>query len=167
MRQISSREPGTAGDPALMRLALDLAVEAAGAGLGGPFAALVVQEGRVIASGVNRVVEDADPTAHAEVVAIRAACRRLGSFHLRGCELYATCEPCPLCLAAAYWARVERIFYAATSIDAAGAGFDDVTFHKELASPAGERTIAAVPLLTEEARRPFEAWAANPRRVLY
>ncbi len=153
-------------DPELMREALRLARESVAAG-GGPFAALVVRDGAVVAAGTNRVVLDSDPTAHAEVVAIREACRRLGSFRLDGCELYASCEPCPMCAGAIGWARLARVVYAATRHDAAAAGFDDARLHEDVARAPGERSVPADRLLEEEGRGVFEAWAAKPDRVPY
>jgi guanine deaminase len=149
-----------------MREALRLARENVAAG-GGPFAALVVRDGAVVAVGTNRVVPDLDPTAHAEIVAIRAACRRLGTFQLDGCEIYASCEPCPMCAGAIAWARPARVFYAATREDAAAAGFDDARVHVEVGRAPGERTIPTERLLGEEGAAPFVAWAAKPDRAPY
>jgi guanine deaminase len=150
----------------LLREAIELAVESA-SGEGGPFGAVVAMDDRVIARGTNRVVPEADPTLHAEVVAIRAACRALGSHDLAGAVLYASCEPCPMCFGAAYWARVNRIVHAASRADAANAGFDDAVIYAEVESPAEERGLATVQLLAEEGWRPFAAWEANPTRVPY
>ncbi len=150
-----------------MQEALDLAVENVRSGQGGPFAALVVKEGVVIARGTNRVTTTNDPTAHAEVVAIRAACRHLGSFQLDGCDLYATCEPCPMCMGAIYWARPRRVFYAGTRHTAARAGFDDEHIYDELARLPEDRRLPVIRLLAEEAHRPFDAWAAAEGRVDY
>jgi guanine deaminase len=150
----------------LMREALRLALESAGTG-GGPFGALVVRDGEIVAAGTNRVVADGDPTAHAEVVAIRAACRRLGTHRLDGCWIYASCEPCPMCFAAISWARVSRVLYAGTRDDAAAAGFDDALLYAELARPPGERIVPAVRLLGEEGRGPLAAWAAKGDRRPY
>jgi len=136
-------------------------------GLGGPFAALVVRDGEVIARGANRVTADGDPTAHAEVVAIREACRVLRSFQLAGCEVFASCEPCPMCLAAIYWARADRLYFGATKDDAAAAGFDDASIYAEIARPPGERRLPSRQLMGEEALRPFEEWARAASRVLY
>src|SRR3954447_16239107 len=116
-----------------MALALELAVRNAESGQGGPFGAVVARRDDVLATGANGVVEGSDPTAHAEIVAIRAACARLGSFQLEGCELYASCEPCPMCLGAIYWARPRAVFYAATRHDAAAAGFDDAYVYEQIA----------------------------------
>jgi guanine deaminase len=155
------------GDPTQMRLAIRLAVDNVAAGIGGPFGAVVSRDGEVVATGTNRVTSTLDPTAHAEVVAIRAACTALSSFSLDGCELYASCEPCPLCYAAALWARVDRIWYAGSRHDAAAAGFDDSVFYDELALPVDKRRVAVTPLLAEEASGPFAAWAAKTDRTPY
>ena len=149
-----------------MREALRRARESVAAG-GGPFAALVVRDGAVVAAGTNRVVPDGDPTAHAEVVAIREACRRLGTFQLEGCEIYASCEPCPMCAGAIAWARPARVFYAGTRDDAAAAGFDDALLWAELARPPAGRAVPAERLLGDEGRGPFAAWAAKPDRTRY
>ena len=148
----------------LMREALRLARESVAAG-GGPFAALVVRDGVVLAAGANRVVLDADPTAHAEVVAIREACRRLGTHRLDGCEIYATCEPCPMCAAAIAWARVSRLHYASTRDEAAAAGFDDARLHAEAGRGPEERSIPAERILGDEGRQVFAAWAAKVDRI--
>lgn len=150
-----------------MREAIAMAVENVRTGRGGPFAALVVRDGEVVGRGTNRVTTTHDPTAHAEIVALREACRRLGVFHLTGCELYTSCEPCPMCLGAAYWARLERIYYAATRREAEAVGFIDAQLYEELCRAPGERRLPMVPLLAEEGRRPFEAWQACENRVDY
>lgn len=151
---------------ALMREALRLAQESVARG-GGPFAALVVRDGEVVAAGTNRVVLDQDPTAHAEVVAIREACRRLGTFRLDGCVVYASCEPCPMCAGAIGWARVAAVRYASTRDDAARAGFDDARLHDDVARPPGERSVPAERLLGDEGRAVFDAWAAKTDKVRY
>ena len=132
-------------------------------GRGGPFAALVVREGEVIARGTNRVTTKNDPTAHAEVEAIRAACASLSDFQLRGCTLYTTCEPCPMCMGAIYWARPDRVVYAGTRQDAAAAGFDDAIIYDELTRPPEARRIPMIPLLREEGQRPFRSVGAGGR----
>jgi guanine deaminase len=149
-----------------MRETLRRACESVAAG-GGPFAALVVKEGEVVAAGTNRVVVDRDPTAHAEVVAIREACRVLGTHRLDGCVIYSSCEPCPMCAAAIAWARADGLRYAATRHDAAGAGFDDAALHEEAGRAPEARSIPAARLLADEALGPFEAWAAKIDRVPY
>jgi guanine deaminase len=150
-----------------MREAVDLAVAGVQAGHGGPFGAVVVRGDEVLGRGCNRVLADADPTAHAEVVAIRAACAQIGSHDLAGCVLYASCEPCPMCLGAALWSRVERIVFAGTRKDAAAAGFDDAVFYEELERPFAERQVPLEPLMRDEAQRAFEAWAARSDRQIY
>lgn len=151
-----------------MLRAIELATSNAVSGLGGPFGALVAQYGVIIAEGVNLVTSTSDPTAHAEVVAIRRACSALGSFQLAGCELYTSCEPCPMCLGAIYWARPSAVYYAATHTDAAEAGFDDSFIYKQmlLVSP-NERSIPLVRLSGSAGDQPFRAWSANQTRVPY
>ena len=151
----------------LMRRTIELAVDNVRARLGGPFAALVVRGGEVVAEGTNRVTSTNDPTAHAEVVAVREACRRLGTFDLAGCEVFSSCEPCPMCLGALYWARVDRLWFAAGREAAAAAGFDDDLIYREVPRPPEERELATRRLLSEEASAPFAAWAALPDRVEY
>ena len=125
---------------------------------GGPFAALVVRDGVVIAAGTNQVTRTNDPTAHAEMVAIREACRVLGDFQLTGCDLYSSCEPCPMCLGAVYWARPSHVFFAATQQDAATAGFDDSFIYREIEIPHAARSIPMMHVADEGATSPFEAW---------
>ena len=154
-------------DVELLHEVIEMGVESA-AGDGGPFGALVaVDGGRVVGRGTNRVVSERDPTLHAEVVAIREACRVLGRHDLSGTVLYASCEPCPMCFGAAYWARVDRIVHAASRADAAAAGFDDAAIHADVARAPAERELVTVQLLAEEGWRPFAAWAANPARMPY
>jgi tRNA(Arg) A34 adenosine deaminase TadA len=152
---------------ALMRACIAEATANASSGGGGPFAALIVRDGRAIARGANAVTATFDATAHAEVQAIRAGGVTLRAFDLSGCELYASCEPCPMCLAAAYWARVDRVYFAATRFHAAGAGFDDARIYAELGEPTSQRTLPLVHLPLPEAADPFEAWIKNPNRVPY
>ena len=154
-------------DETFMQEAIELAIENVRTGRGGPFGALVVKDGEVVARGTNLVTASNDPTAHAEVVAIRAACRSLRSFQLDECDLYTSCEPCPMCLGAIYWARLRRVFYGGTHEDAAAAGFDDHFIYEELALPPGERHIEMVPLLHDEAQRAFDAWNEQEGRVEY
>ncbi|MDH3236525.1 MAG: nucleoside deaminase [Alphaproteobacteria bacterium] len=134
---------------------------------GGPFGAVVVKDGTIIAEGFNQVTSANDPTAHAEVTAIREACRKLGSFKLEGCEIYTSCEPCPMCLSAIFWARIERIYYANTREDAARIGFDDDELYHEVARPLAQRTIPNEQLLADEGRIAFDAWDAKPDKILY
>ena len=134
---------------------------------GGPFAALVVKDGIVIATGANQVTRANDPTAHAEIVAIREACRVLGDFQLTGCDLYTSCEPCPMCLGAIFWARPARVFFAATQREAAAAGFDDSFIYRQIEVPHGERTIPMIYVPDQQASRPFVEWAGRPGKVEY
>jgi tRNA(Arg) A34 adenosine deaminase TadA len=155
------------GDPAMMREAIALSVASVAEG-GGPFGCVIVRDGEVIGRGANRVTRDNDPTAHAEVVAIRDACARLGSFQLENCDVYASCEPCPMCLAALYWARPKRVFYASTAADAAAVGFDDAFIDAELGrKPAALRAIPLRRMLREEALAAYAAWTARPDHKPY
>ncbi len=154
-------------DLAHLREAIALARAAAAGGRGGPFGAVIVHEGRVVGRGENRVTSTNDPTAHAEMVAIRAACTTLGRFHLAGATLYTSCEPCPMCLAAAYWAHVARIVFACTRDDAAAIGFDDAFLYRELVAPPADRRVPEIPLLRDEGLVAFREWTANPRHVPY
>jgi guanine deaminase len=158
---------GEARHARFMRRAIGLARRGMNARDGGPFGAVVVRDGAIVGEGWNRVIATLDPTAHGEIVAIRAACRRLATFRLRGAALYTTGEPCPMCLAAAYWARIDRIFYGFTIRDAARVGFDDRAFYRELAKPAGRRVVPAAQLLATEARQLVREFAAMPRRTRY
>ncbi len=144
-----------------------MAVQNVTTGQGGPFAALVVRDGEIIGRGTNVVTTLNDPTAHAEVTAIRRACDTVEDFELPRCTLYATCEPCPMCLGAAYWARLDRVYYAATREDAAAAGFDDDHIYEELTKPPENRRIPMTQHLQDEAERPFEAWRNYEDRVEY
>jgi guanine deaminase len=153
-------------DADFLRLAVELAVENAATD-GGPFGAVVVLEGAVVGRGRNRVTADGDPTLHAEVVAIRDACARIGHHNLSGGVLYASCEPCPMCFGAAWWSRVDRIVHAAGRADATAAGFDDAAIFADVAAPPGERVLLTEHLDVPEARAPFEAWARNPTRTPY
>jgi tRNA(Arg) A34 adenosine deaminase TadA len=147
--------------------AIDLAVDNVESGLGGPFAALIVEDDTVLATGTNRVTTVQDPTAHAEITAIRAACKERGHFELDGCTLYSTCEPCPMCLGAIYWARLDRVVYAASRTDAAEAGFDDHHIYQELDKPPQDRTLPMEQNQTDDAHRPFDAWHNYEDRIEY
>jgi guanine deaminase len=149
-----------------MRRAITLALDNVRCG-GGPFGAVVVKDGGIIAEGANRVISNNDPTAHAEVVAIREACRALGAFQLTGCDLYTTCEPCPMCLGAIYWARPARVFYAGTAADAAAAGFDDAFIYDELKSAHSARRIPMAQLLRDESLSIFSAWKQQENKTSY
>lgn len=150
-----------------MEKAISLALENVREGRGGPFAALVAKDGRLVGSGTNLVTATNDPTAHAELVAIREACRALRSFQLTGCEIYTTCEPCPMCMGAIYWARPARLYYASTRGDAARIGFDDAYIYEQLRLPAAERAIPMAQVLREEAIAVFEEWERKQDRVMY
>lgn len=162
-----TEHPAVRDEEALLREAIRLARARMLAGRGGPFGAVVARGGVIVAKGWNRVTTGLDPSAHAEIVALRRACRRLGTFHLDGAVLYSSCEPCPMCLAAAYWARVDRITWAASREDAAAAGFDDELIYREVALPVAERTLPARQLLREEGAAVFADWLAKPDRVPY
>jgi tRNA(Arg) A34 adenosine deaminase TadA len=150
-----------------MARAIELAIENVRSGRGGPFAVVVVKDDRVIAVGTNLVTSTNDPTAHAEIVAIRAACTALGSFQLDGCDLYSTCEPCPMCLGAIYWARPRRVFFGATARDATEAGFDDAFIYEQISVDPALREIPFVSMMREEALACFREWRAKSDRVEY
>lgn len=150
-----------------MRRAIALARSSASTLTGGPFGAVIVRGDEIIAEGSNQVTGSNDPTAHAEVVAIREACRRIGSFQLEGCILYASCEPCPMCLGAIYWARLERVYYAATHTDAAAAGFDDSLIYSEISLQPAARSIPMIQTLADEGVEPFHVWSATEGKVRY
>lgn len=150
-----------------MARAIELSVENVRSGRGGPFAAVVVKEGRVIGEGTNLVTKENDPTAHAEVVAIRRACQALGTFQLAGCDIYCSCEPCPMCLGAIYWARPERVFFAGTADDAAEAGFDDSLILEEIRLPREGRRIPMTQIMREVAIEAFRAWKEAPDKIRY
>lgn len=154
------------GHDDFMRQAIALAVENVKNG-GGPFGAVIVKDGRVVATGVNRVVPNNDPTAHAEVNAIRAACVRLGTFNLSGCVLYTSCEPCPMCLGAIYWAHIDKIYYGATQHDAAAVDFDDSFIYRELELEPSERNKPVENILHDEAQAPFDVWRNKADKVEY
>jgi guanine deaminase len=154
-------------NPEFLREAIRLSMEKMQLNEGGPFGAVVVRDGEIIARGWNRVTSANDPTAHAEIVAIREACARLDTFSLVGCDLYASCEPCPLCLAAIYWSRLDRIYFGATCADAARAGFDDQHFYDEIRRPTSERSLPMQQALREEAVVALQAWTAKTDRTLY
>jgi len=154
-------------DHAFLREAIRLSIDKMEANQGGPFGAIVVRKGEVIGQGWNQVTFTNDPTAHAEVVAIRDACSRLKVFSLEGSEIFCSCEPCPLCLAAIYWSRLDRVHFAATRDDAAASGFDDCKFYDELAKPIGERMIPMHQLLRQEALVALKAWDQKKDRIRY
>lgn len=150
-----------------MRAAIALAEKNVAEGTGGPFGAVIVRDGQIIGEGTNRVTSANDPTAHAEVVAIRNACEKLGTYSLAGCEVYTSCEPCPMCLSAIYWARLDRIFYGNTKADAAEIDFDDAFLYTEIPKPITERTIPTQQMLHEESIRAFNAWAVSENKIPY
>ena len=150
-----------------MQAAIDLAVAGVAAGLGGPFGCVIVKDGQIVGRGANEVTSTNDPTAHAEIMAIRDACRRLGHFHLAGCELYASCEPCPMCLAAIYWARLDRFYFGCTAADAHAIGFSDQAIRDQFDLPAASRTIPAIPLMRDQSLAAFTAWQNKSDRVPY
>ncbi len=150
-----------------MQQAIHLATENVLHGRGGPFGAVVVRDGTVVATGANQVTASNDPTAHAEVVAIRNACQALGTYELAGCDVYSSCEPCPMCLAALYWSRCRGIYYGNDAADAARAGFDDSFLYEEVKRPLAQRSIPIERLLAEEARVSFDLWKKSPFRVEY
>jgi guanine deaminase len=152
---------------AYMREAIRLSVEMMEAGFGGPFGAVIVRNGEIIARGYNNVLVSNDPTAHAEVDAIRKACAALGTYQLSDCELYTSCEPCPMCLGAIYWARPKAVYFGNTKEDAAAIGFDDQFIYKEIEQPFDKRAIPMYPLLRDEALAGFRAWTAKPDRADY
>ncbi|MBR2948104.1 MAG: nucleoside deaminase [Bacteroidales bacterium] len=150
-----------------MKMAIDLASQNAGSVSGGPFGAVIVKDSEVVAAQANRVTVENDPTAHAEVNAIREACKKLGTFDLSGCILYTSCEPCPMCLAAAYWAHIDKIYYAADRYDAAKAGFDDDFIYKELSKPLSSRKIGIEQIMPIEGCIPFNKWVQNSDKIDY
>ncbi len=150
-----------------MEKAIRLAEENVKNGTGGPFGAVIVKDGEIIAACGNSVTPSNDPTAHAEVNAIREACRKLDTYQLDGCEVYASCEPCPMCLGAIYWARPSKVYYASTKEDAAGAGFDDSFIYKEIAMPEAERSIPFLKVDEMEAGEEFRMWNTSVEKVEY
>lgn len=154
-------------DEEFLRRAIALSMENARGSAGGPFGAVVVKDGRIVGEGANSVTTTNDPTAHAEIVAIRAACRTLGTFDLKGAVIYTSCEPCPMCLTAVLWARIDRMVYACDRDDAAAAGFDDSWFYAQVALPIDGRALPATRLLAAEGNTAFKAWIDNPAKTPY
>jgi guanine deaminase len=150
-----------------MRMAIDLAENNVTQGQGGPFGAVIVKDGMVIARSANKVVPTNDPTAHAEVSAIRLACQELETFSLEGCVIYTSCEPCPMCLGAIYWARIDHIYYANTKADAAAIGFDDKFIYDELDLPMEKRKLPVIQLLRDEALQAFKLWETSEKKTEY
>jgi len=152
---------------AFMRRAVAVSREMMEAGRGGPFGAVIVKDGRIVAEGWNKVTSANDPTAHAEITAIRAACAAIGDFSLEGCDIYTSCEPCPMCLGAIYWARIGHIYYGNTRVDAARIGFDDEFLYTEIVKAPEHRKIPMSRLLKAEARGAFEAWECKHDKIRY
>ena len=150
-----------------MREAIRLSIENVQSGNGGPFGTVIVKNGNIIASGVNKVTQSSDPTAHAEIVAIRSACETLGTFQLVGCEIYCSCEPCPMCLGAIYWARPDRIYFANTKEDAADINFDDNFIYNELDVSTSQRKLPTTQLLRDEAQMAFTQWRESTAKIEY
>ncbi|MEP6944556.1 MAG: nucleoside deaminase [Acidobacteriota bacterium] len=157
----------TEQDKHFMMRAVELARQGVDANAGGPFGCVIVKDGKIVGEGSNSVTSTNDPTAHAEIVAIRDACSNLGTFQLDGCTVYTSCEPCPMCLGAIYWSRPAAIFYAGTQTDAAGAGFDDEAFYKEIGKPNAERQMPMINLLREEAQKVFQYWNDKTDKTEY
>jgi len=154
-------------DNPFMARAIQLSLDNVLSGNGGPFGAVVVKDGEIIAEGLNRVTATNDPTAHAEVTAIREACAKLGVFDLHGCEIYTSCEPCPMCLGAIYWARLTRVYYGNLAADAADIGFDDSFIYREFVKSLPQRSIPMVPMMREQALAAFRAWREKPNKIPY
>ena len=154
-------------NPEFLRRAIALDTQNVVTGAGGPFAAVIAREGRIVGEGVNSVTAANDPTAHGEINAIRAAAKALGTFTLAGCQLYTSCEPCPMCLVAAYWARIDAIYYGASAADAARAGFDDAFLYEELRKVKAERKLSSIQLLGDEAWACLAAWIASAGKIEY
>jgi guanine deaminase len=150
-----------------MRMAIELSENSVIQGQGGPFGAVIVKDGELVAGSANMVVPNNDPTAHAEVSAIRLACQKLGTFDLSGCEIYTSCEPCPMCLGAIYWARLDKIYYANTKIDAADIGFDDKFIYDELELAMAERKLPIIQMMRNEALNAFRLWSEHEGRTDY
>ena len=150
-----------------LQQAIDLAVENAKSGQGGPYGAIIVKDNRLIAASGNKVTTDIDPTAHAEVMAIRLACKALNDFQLSGCILYSSCEPCPMCLGAIYWARLAKVYFACSRHDAAAANFDDSFIYDEISVLPHQRSITMLHLNLANALEPFDIWAEKSDKVLY
>jgi guanine deaminase len=159
--------PSANPNPEFLRRAIALAVQNVEVGTGGPFAAVIVRNGEIVGEGVNTVTTTFDPTAHGEVNAIRAACKTLATFTLAGCQLYTSCEPCPMCLAASYWARLDAIYYGASAADAARAGFDDAFLYEEFRKNRPQRSLETTQLCGEEAWACFAAWIDSINKTQY
>jgi tRNA(Arg) A34 adenosine deaminase TadA len=154
-------------DNPFMARAIQLSIENVRSGRGGPFGAVIVKDGNMIAEEANQVTSTSDPTAHAEILAVRAACARLKVFDLHGCEIYTSCEPCPMCLGAIYWARLSSIYFASAAADASRIGFDDSLIYREIAQPPAKRTIPMIQMMREESLAAFRAWGQKPNKIVY
>jgi guanine deaminase len=154
-------------DNPFMTRAIQLSIDNVRSGRGGPFGAVVVKDGSIVAEGANQVTSTNDPTAHAEMVAIREACRKLAAFDLEACDIYTSCEPCPMCLGAIYWARLSRVYFANADADASRAGFDDSLIYRELALPYSQRKIPMIQIMREEALAAFRAWENKSNKIEY
>jgi guanine deaminase len=161
-----TEKQATQPDQTFMQMAIDLAIANVSKG-GGPFGAVIVKDGEIIAQGVNQVTGNNDPTAHAEIMAIRYACQRLNNFRLDGCEIYSSCEPCPMCLGAIYWARCDRLFFASSREDAAAANFDDSFIYEQLERPLEKRSIPTQQFLRQESLKAFQTWCEQENRIHY
>ncbi len=147
--------------------AIRLSIENVTSGHGGPFGAVIVRDGKVIAEGVNRVTTSNDPTSHAEINAIREACAKLGRFQLADCEIYTSCEPCPMCMGAIYWARLPRVYFGNLAADASAIGFDDSVIYREIAQPPANRSVSMIPMMREQALEAFRIWGDRPNKITY
>ena len=154
-------------DNTFMARAIQLSIDNVQSGRGGPFGAVVVRDGAIIGEAANQVTSTNDPTAHAEVLAIRCACQKLATFELEGCEIYTSCEPCPMCLGAIYWARLARVYFANADADASKIGFDDSLIYREIAQPHSQRKIPMIQMMREEALAAFRAWESKPNKIEY
>lgn len=154
-------------DNSFMARAIQLSIENVRSGRGGPFGTVVVKDGAIISEATNQVTATNDPTAHAEVLAIRHACKKLGVFDLQGCEIYTSCEPCPMCLGAIYWARLTRVYFANTAADASKVGFDDSAIYREIAQPHAKRQIPMIQMMRKEALAAFREWEDKPNKIGY
>ncbi len=150
-----------------MARAIQLSLDNVASGQGGPFGAVIVKNGNIVAEGANRVTSTNDPTAHAEIVVIRDACAKLGVFELSDCEIYTSCEPCPMCLGAIYWARLARVYFGNLASDASKIGFDDSFIYREIAQGLPRRSIPMIPMMREQALAAFRAWQERPNKITY
>jgi guanine deaminase len=164
---VSRHESGENMDNPFMARAIQLSIDNVVSARGGPFGAVVVKDGKIVAEAANQVTLTNDPTAHAEMTAIREACKKLGAFELEGYEIYTSCEPCPMCMGAIYWARLSRVYYASVASDAAQAGFDDSMIYRELAQPLSARKIPMIQMMREHGLEAFRVWKKSSRKIEY